>query len=164
MKDFPAVLQAPARAPHELPFGALLVVSCPPPLVGQTLASALLIRQLRAANLRFEIVDLARPFHTGPRWLSYVSRARDVARLPVRAYKGGRRLKGSPVVFYIQIGQTTESMMRDLPLLLLARASGWPVVLHVHGNRFRSALEGLPGPLRRAMAAAARRASRGVVL
>ncbi len=141
-----------------------MVASCPPPIAGQSIATRMLLDQLGQRGVLHAVVDISREFHTGRKWLSIARRAADVGALPARLLLAARELRGHPIIFYLQLGQSLQSFLRDLPLLGIAYRRGWPVVLHVHGMSFRPAFDAAPPPLRRLVAAALARASRVILL
>ncbi len=143
-------------------FSALIVASVPPPVTGQSVATAMLLHRLEADAIPHEIVDVARKFHTGA--ASYVKRAFAVAGLPIKALGQNRKLPPGRRVFYLQLGQSHQSFLRDLPLLEVARRLGLPTVVHVHGGGFRAAFDSAPTALQTAMRRALREVDRAIVL
>ncbi|TDP73701.1 glycosyltransferase involved in cell wall biosynthesis [Bradymonas sediminis] len=72
--------------------------------------------------------------------------------------------KDAAVLFYLQLGQSPQAMLRDLPLLEFAHRKKWPIVLHVHGGSFRVAYDRAPGLLRILVKRALNRADKIIVL
>ena len=69
-----------------------------------------------------------------------------------------------PVLLYLQLGQSARAMSRDLPVIALGRARGWPMVAHVHGGGFRAAYDACPPGLQRAVRWGLEQLDRVVVL
>lgn len=137
----------------------LLVASRPPPIAGQSLATEILVRALEKERIPHQVVDLSSEL-TKMGAMSVFRRLARVAVLPFAVLKAARKLKKSKIVFYLQLGLSPYGMVRDLPLLALARWRAWPTVLHVHGERFAQSLATAPklvsGATRRNVARAAR--------
>ncbi len=145
-------------------FAVLLVASRPPPVAGQSVATAMLLRRLTARGVPHGLVDLSRPFATERPLGAALSRAWDVARLPAQVLAQASELRPRPPIFYLQLGQSPRALLRDLPLLAIAALRGWPTVLHLHGAGFRATYDALPLPLRAAVRHAVGQAARAVVL
>jgi len=145
-------------------YSVLLAASCPPPIAGQSIATKMLLRTLERARVEHRVVNISRGLHTQPRWLSYARRAGQVSLLPVRWVIEASALRASPRIFYLQLGQSAEAMLRDLPLIGLAAQIGGAIVLHIHGGGFRRAFDSAFAPLRLAVRKALRRADRVIVL
>lgn len=149
--------------PSERPaFGVLVAASVPPPITGQSVATAMLLRRLERAGVPHRVIDIGREFHTGR--ASHLRRALEVAILPARAALARRHLDAGPQVFYLQLGQSNRALVRDLPLITLAHALGIPAVVHIHGGGFRAAFDTSPLPLRRAVELALSRVKLVIVL
>ncbi len=146
------------------PFGVVAVGSVPPPVAGQSIAMAIMITQLRASGVPLEVVDLSRPFYTGSKLRGYAQRLGQVLSMPRKVRACAAALSPRPIVFYHQLGQSLQAMVRDIPLLRLARRRGWPTVLHVHGESFRPAWQRAPWFIKRSIARGLREAARVVVL
>ena len=127
------------------PYSLIAVASVPPPTTGQSLAFAVLERQLQRARLERRVIDLSRPFYAGSPFVAAIRRAMQTAQFPVRAELARRQLHGP--MLYLQLGQSTQAMLRDAPLLLWARSVQLRTIVHVHGAGFRRALEAAPAPL-----------------
>jgi len=145
-------------------YSLLLVASLPPPIAGQSVATVILRRYLRATGVEHRIVDLSREFYTRNPWLGRARRAAEVVGLAPRVLAAARELEATPAIFYLQLGQSTAAMVRDLPLLALARVRGWPIVLHVHGGGFRDAFDRAPRSVQAAVRRCLRFAARVIVL
>jgi len=141
----------------------LVVASKPPPIAGQALATERLLEALDAAAIPHADVDLSAEL-TKHGALAVALRAARVARLPFEVLRQGRRLHGGPSVFYLQLGLSPSGILRDLPLLALARRQRWPTVVHVHGEIYFRSLERAPRWLRAASRTALARVNRVVVL
>lgn len=141
----------------------VLCVALPPPMTGQAAASEMLLAALDARGWAYRTVNYAGAFRTGSRLGGIAGRALQVALLPFRLVAQTAPLREAPI-FYFQIGQGTAALLRDLPLLGHAASRGWPIVLHVHGGGFRTALERAPAPLRWLVERIVRRAARAIVL
>jgi glycosyltransferase involved in cell wall biosynthesis len=133
----------PARA-----YSVVLVASLPPPIVGQSVATKILVDGLRGAGIEYRVVDLSRDFHRGNRAWQLARRALTVTQLPARVARAARAMKGRPTILYLQLGHGPRAMLRDIPILALARAAGWPIVAHVHGAGLRRAYGCVPAPIR----------------
>ena len=128
-------------------YAVLGVASLPPPITGQSVAADVLAKYLAFEGVEHEIVDLSRPFYAGSRYLAAARRAIQVASYPIRAERARRTCRHSPI-FYLQLGQSTQAMLRDLPLLAWARRHRLPTVVHVHGAGFRRAFDAAPRLIR----------------
>ncbi len=153
---------APLQLPDAMP-PLVLCVALPPPMMGQAAASEMLIAALDRAGWAYRTVNFAGAFRTGSRLGGMLQRALQVAALPFRLVRQTAPLREAPI-FYFQIGQGPAALLRDLPLLGHAASRGWPIVLHVHGGGFRTALARSPAPLRWAIEAIVRRSARAIVL
>lgn len=142
----------------------VVAASTPPPVTGQSLAGEMLLRQLAAHNVDYKLLNLSRPFHGRLRWIGQTMRALVVSTLPFKLILASKQTRMKTPLFYLQLGQSTEALARDLPLLKLASIMGLPTVLHVHGCRFRSAFESAPLWLSNSIKPEIKRASRVVVL
>lgn len=142
----------------------LLVMAVPPPVTGQAMAAAMLLEHLDAIDRPYEVVNLSRPFYTDGALRGLVRRVGRSLEFPVEALRKMGLDRRTPTVCYLQLGQSGRALMRDLPVLALARAMGWRVVVHVHGGLFRVAFDGAPAPMRLALRRALRRVDRAIVL
>lgn len=142
----------------------LIAASCPPPLAGQTIATAMLLRALKSNGVPHKVVDLSREFHTGNRITGYAKRAMRLASLPTEILKKSTEFFPGQLIFYLQLGHSVQTILRDVPLLAAAQKSGATCVVHVHGSGFRQAFDNAPLPLRTAMKAALRNVRRAIVL
>lgn len=144
------------------PFSVVVVAACPPPYTGQSVATIILLQELQRRAQQYQVIDIGREM-SGSGTIVDISRFLVAMRWPFVALKAAVGL-GSNVVFYLQLGQSTRALARDLPLLMVASVKGWPVVVHVHGAAFRRGFEACPWPLRRALLCFLKRAARAVVL
>lgn len=144
----------------------VMVASFPPPIAGQSLAGAMLYEYLNASDVRVSKISLTRQFRLryGSVWVAL--RALRVVLLPLQlcACVAMMKLRRRDPVFYLQVGQGRAALLRDLPLLLVAWLFGQPMVLHAHGQTFRSTLEQMPTGLRWVLRNLVMRAARVVVL
>jgi glycosyltransferase involved in cell wall biosynthesis len=156
-------LDAPAQ-PGAQPHALVLAVTAPPPVMGQSVATAMLLRALDSQGVQYHRLDMSRRFHG--RWdlAGYAQRLRRLRTLPRELDAIAGRLTTRNVLFYMQLGHGVHAMVRDLPLLARAARSGWHTVFHIHGGGFRGAFERAPRHVRRALAGQLERASRVVVL
>jgi glycosyltransferase involved in cell wall biosynthesis len=135
------------------PLSVIAAVSRTPPITGQGKAGDLLMRVLRDNSVPTLELDLSRyNKHNMSLWdallrsmaVGFMARTISRARCPT-----------SRAVFYLHLGQSTRSFMRDLVLMRAARRNGFPTVAHVHGGGFRRALDAAPNavraPLRRTL-------------
>jgi glycosyltransferase involved in cell wall biosynthesis len=120
-------------------FALIVAASLPPPVAGQSVATSMLIDRLDADGVDYQVVDLSSPLK--PRRAELVRRISQVALFPGLALVRSWKLRGSPVLFYLQVGQSPRALLRDLPLLWLARQLGWRTVIHIHGGGFRQGLD-----------------------
>ncbi len=125
------------------------LVSVPPPVAGQSMATLLLLEALESADVDVVTINIGRSIADDGGLRGRLERCAGVVRIWTRflfqAVKSGR--EGHPIL-YAQLGQSQQSMLRDLVPLLLAKALRWPVIGHVHGGAWRNGLDGLPRPLR----------------
>ena len=125
-------------------YSLILVASVPPPVAGQSIATAMLTEHLDREGIDYRTVDLSRPFHLNNPILSYCRRLAAVSALPFKVMRQLRGLKHKRVIFYLQLGQSTAAMVRDIPLLTMAIAKNWPIAAHIHGGGFRNGLRNSP--------------------
>ncbi|MBQ1926517.1 MAG: glycosyltransferase family 4 protein [Proteobacteria bacterium] len=119
-----------------------LIAAFPPPITGQSLAAELLRSGLRKAGIPLIELDLSEPI--GGR--SLVGRICQLAMLEIRL--AIVCIRTPDVTVYLQLGHGKAALVRDLFFMATAAAFRRPCVAHVHGSGFRTALEGLPAPLR----------------
>jgi glycosyltransferase involved in cell wall biosynthesis len=125
----------------------VLAVSTTPPTTGQGLAGDLLLEQLPRFGFEVVHLDLSRSTTIRSNWKSNARRAHDAFRL---AHEMWRQTRGSRVdLFYLHLGQSVASMIRDFVLLRIARLRGLRSVVHLHGAGFRTAHASAPGLVRR---------------
>ena len=124
----------------------------------------MLLRAVQSHGIPHKVVDLSREFHTGNRLAGYAKRALRLASLPTEILKKAKDCSPGPVVFYLQLGHSKQTILRDIPLLAAAHKSGAESVVHVHGSGFRTAFDSAPAPLKTAMKAALKNVRRAIVL
>lgn len=121
----------------------LLIVSMPPPITGQATAARLLADELKRREIPVQIFDTASPVQSG----GLGAAARTIRRTLGLARALWRAPHVDPLV-YIQLGQGRSSILRDIPLLLVAARRGWRVIGHLHGGGWRQGLDRVPAPFR----------------
>ena len=136
----------------------VLVAAHPPPASGQSVAAAMLRRQLDEHGVDVTSINLATSLD--PRRLR---RTLELVGVYARVLGAAAR-RGRGAVFYLPIALSEAGMLRDLPLLALARRMRWPTVLHIHGAGFRTSLDTVRPAVRRRVARALAEASRVIVL
>ena len=99
-----------------------MAVSTTPPTTGQGLAGDLLLEELPRFGFEIVHLDLSRSTTLRTDWKSNTRRALDALRLACEMWALTRRIRGD--IFYLHLGQSVASMMRDLVLLRLARLRG----------------------------------------
>jgi glycosyltransferase involved in cell wall biosynthesis len=125
----------------------VLAVSTTPPITGQGLAGDLLLEQLPHCGFKVMHLDLSRSTTIRSNWRSNARRALDAFRL---AHEMWRQTRGARAdLFYLHLGQSVASMMRDFVLLRIARLRGLRSVVHLHGAGFRTAYARAPELVRR---------------
>lgn len=146
-------------------FGLVVVASCPPPIAGQSAATAMLLRHLERERFPFRVVDLSREFYdTGSRFVARAKRAARVATLPMHVRRAIRSFGNKPVAVYLQIGQSTSSLIRDIPILASSRRLGARTIVHLHGGGFVKAAAEAPALVRRLLRRNLRHTTRAIVL
>mgnify|MGYP002681332098 CR=1 FL=1 len=137
---------------------AALIAAFPPPVAGQSLAAKLLKDGLDANGFDTIPIDLAEPVGGSPvpRRLLHLAAA-EVCLL--RAC-----LRHPDLIVYLQLGHGKRALLRDMVFMATAAAARRPCIAHVHGSGMRSALDGLPAPIRHAEIALIRRLRAAVVL
>lgn len=135
-------------------------------MTGLTVATDMLLRQLDRHGIEHAVVDISREFGRGNKVAKVSQRALSLLGMPesMRRLAGDLGKRAPTTLFYLQLGQSTRAMLRDLVLLRTARALGLPVVVHLHGSMFRLAYDRAPRAVRALMARALARVSRAIVL
>lgn len=130
-------------------FSAVLALAHPPPISGQSVAGAMLLRRFQAEGIECAWVNIGRPLFAARGAVAAGARGVRALWYAWRVSRAGHRLKQQPVIFYLQLGQSPLSMLRDLPMLLTAERAGWATVVHIHGGAFRAGFERAPAWLQR---------------
>ncbi len=138
----------------------IAVVSWPPPLVGQSLASRILVEGLRRRGALVEVVSLAQREEAQ----GAAGRALDVLRLPAQVRSAYRRLGGARALFYLQVASSLRGMLRDLLLLEQAARLRLPVLVHVHCAGYGAAFVRAPAALQFALRRRLRRVGAALVI
>ncbi len=122
----------------------LAIVSMPPPITGQATAARLLVDELERREIPVQIFDTASPIESG----GFGTAVRTITRTLGLARALWRAPNDDPLV-YIQLGQGSSSILRDIPMLLVAARRGWRVIGHLHGGGWRQGLDRVPAPFRK---------------
>ena len=141
---------------------AILAVSSTPPVTGQSLAGDMLLRALRRSGASFSHLDLSRgtTIRSGP--IDSLRRAKDALSLCLELRAELQRHQRP--VFYLHLGQSAPSMVRDSLLLSIARRRRARLVVHVHGGGFRDALELAPTVIRHGIESQLKHVESAIVL
>ena len=137
-----------------------------PPTTGLTVATEMLVRRLDREGIANAVIDISRDIDPGNRAVKLARRALEVLAMPRRMRRQAKALRGRApaTLFYIQLGQSYNAMLRDLMLLRTARALGLRSIVHFHGSAFRTVGDRAPAPLRVPWARALATAARAIVL
>lgn len=135
-------------------------------MTGLTVATEMLLRQLDRQGIGHAVVDISREIGRGNPVAKVSQRALALLGMPDSMRRLAADLKKSAptTLFYLQLGQSTRAMLRDLVLMRTARALGLPVIVHLHGSMFRLAYDRAPRAVRSLMARALGQVARAIVL
>lgn len=150
------------RPMHER-FSVVAAVAVPPPIAGQSVAGSMLLRALAAEQIPLKVINLGRAVSGISTSAQKLERTGAALRFVVELCRARQRL-GTPTVFYLQLGRSRGGLMRDFPLLQLARWLKMPAVIHLHGLGLQGSLNSLPGPVRRRIGVLLREVARAIVL
>lgn len=121
-------------------YGVIVVGSLPPPITGQSTASEILIDYLQNSRIEYKIICFSR-WHSGV--FCSVLKTIDKMLLPLRAGWSAANMR-RPRVMYIQGGQRTVSIIRDLSVAVVSQLLRIPFIIHIHGGSWRRGYESAP--------------------
>jgi len=140
----------------------VIVAACPPPIAGQSVATRMLLDHLSVTGATVDVIDIGREL-TSNGVAGFLRRGLSALVWPAKLLRF-RLMRAERPVFYLQLGQSTRALVRDLPLLAAAAVLGLPTVVHVHGGAFGVAFANLPAVARHLLKALLARARFAVVL
>src|SRR5688572_11850513 len=112
-------MRSSAEAPE---LSLVAIVAIPPPISGQSEAARALVDTLQERGIDVHVIDLADRLDDHGA-AAAVRRSVTVSAMPVRLCRAARPSRPRQAV-YLQLGWGASAMLRDLPLLVVARRLG----------------------------------------
>ena len=126
----------------------VVAASVPPPIAGQSLATARLLDDLATTDVEVAVVDIGEQVEP-PGLMARARRIAQVLAFPVQALVAGKTRPGPDTRFYLQLGGSRAAMVRDIPLLAVAQILRWRTTGHVHAGAWADSFDRLPQLVRR---------------
>lgn len=144
-----------------LPGPVALVGPLPPPSGGMGIQCEQILRQLSAAGADMRLLQTNAPYQ--PAWVRHVPLLRAVARLLPYLWRAWA-LMGQVRVVHLMANSGWAWHLFALPVLVLARWRGVPVIVNYHGGRADEFLANGPPHVRHMLGAAALRVTPSIFL